>query len=156
MQFTHAVGISALLILIAMLRSICRERQSRNLVLRMTPPERRPAGRDPKPAIQLWTLWDCQMELLTESTMHAFEASAKTYKPDRIAANYPPGCVPRPGVLYRADADRVDNTAVLLRTLERSADMLPEGTVAKSYDKPTISDGSKDTLSYLDPAQRAA
>jgi hypothetical protein len=76
------------------------------------------------------------MELLTESTMHAFEASAKTYKPDRIAANYPPGCVPRPGVLYRADADRVDNTAVLLRTLERSADMLPEGVPLQS---PTVS-----------------
>jgi hypothetical protein len=86
------------------------------------------------------------MELLTEGTMHAFEASAKPYNPDRMASNYPPGRVPRRVASYSAD-----NASILLRTLERSADMIAAGASAMYYRKPQIDDDSEDTLSYIHP-----
>jgi hypothetical protein len=170
MQFTllNVLGILSPLILMATLRSIWREGQSRKLMLRMLPPERRPVCHDPKPlrlahvratsadrkqrAHPLWALRDCQMELLTESTMHAFEANATAYKPDRVASNYAPGGVLRRVALRRADADDADGTSILLRTLERSADMLSAGAAAM-YGKPEIDHESMDTLSYIHPVQ---
>ena len=131
MQLTllNALAISSPLILMATLRSLWREGRSRSLMLRMLPPERRPMCHDPKPADgerhsrPLWALRDCQMELLTESTMHAFEANAKPYNPDRVASNYPLGGVSRRIALRRAGADRADNKSILQRTLERRAEM---------------------------------
>jgi hypothetical protein len=95
MQFTllNVVAIFSPIILMATLRSIWREGQSRKLMLRMLPPECRPIIYDSKPANceprshPLWTSRNCAMELLTESTMHAFEASANAYKPDRMVTH---------------------------------------------------------------------
>ena len=173
MQFTllNLVGAFSPLVLMATLRGIWREGQSRSLMLRMLPPERRPVCHDPRPSRlarvretpadrkrhsrPLWTLRDCQMELLTECTMHAFEASVEPYKPDRVASNYPPGGVSQRVALYRADADRADNTSILLRTLERSADILSAGATAIYHGKPETDDSSADTLSYLHSVQPA-
>jgi hypothetical protein len=160
MQLTllNALGIFSPLILMATLRGIWKKSRSRSLMLRMLPPERRPMCHDPKPADgerysrPLWALRDCQMELLTESTMHAFEANAKPYKPDRVASNYPLGGVSRRIALRRTGADRADNKSILQRTLERSAEMLSAGAAA-SYGKPVIDDHSVDTLSYIHPVE---
>jgi hypothetical protein len=133
-------------------------------MLRMLPPERRPVSNSPQPSWfarvhatsadgnrhlrPLWTLQECQIELLTEATMHAFEASATAYIPDRIAANYPPG-------LHRADADHANQASILLRTLERTADMLSADAAAKYYEQPEIDDSTADTvLSYILGAAR--
>ena len=103
MHFTmvNMLGACAPMILAATLRGIWKEGRSRSVMLRMLPPERRPVRHRPRTSCDasadrkrqsrpLWTLHDCQMELLTEGVIHAFEASATTYKPDRVAVNYPP------------------------------------------------------------------
>jgi hypothetical protein len=171
MHFTilNLVGTFAPFILVATLWSIWKEGRSRSLMLRMLPPERRPVANSRQPlrfaqgrgtsavdkrhSAPLWTLQDCQMELLTEGTMHAFEASAKVYAPDRIASNYPPARVPRRVALSRAGADRADGTSILLRTLERSADMRSAGAAAVYQRQPDLDDSSSDTLSYIDLSQ---
>jgi hypothetical protein len=173
MHFTilNLLGASAPFVLVATLWSIWKEGRSRSLMLRMLPPERRPVSNSRQPlrfaegrgtsavhkrhSVPLWTLQDCQMELLTEGTMHAFEANAEVYVPDRIASSYPPGRVSRRVALSRAGADRADGTSILLRTLERSADMLSAGAAAIYQGEPEIDEGSTDTLlSYIDLARR--
>jgi hypothetical protein len=156
----NLLGASSPFILIATLWGIWKESQTRSLMLRMLPPERRPVVHAPPPfwvqrtaaasadrkrhSRPLWTLQDCQIELLTEATMHAFEANATAYIPDRIAANYPPS-------LHRADADHSNPASILLRTLERTADMLSADAAAKYYEKPEIDESSADAvLSYID------
>jgi hypothetical protein len=168
MQLTlfDIVGTFAPFILTATLRSVWREGRSRKLMLRMLPPELRPVIHDQKPfrftrvratfadrkqhGRPLWTLRDCQMELLTESTMHAFEATAKAYNPDRMASNYPPGRVSRRVASYGAD-----NSSILLRTLERSADMITAGAVAMSHLKPGIDEDAENVRLYTHPAPSA-
>jgi len=173
MHFTiiNIVGALSPLILTATLRGIWKEGRSRSLTLRMLPPERRPVRLAPRsswavrasgaPADRkrrsrpLWTLQDCQMELLTEGVIHAFEASATTYKPDRVAANHPPGRVPPRVSLHRAKADCNDRSSILLRTLQRRAGTLAAVDAAKHRDKPEIADASEDTLAYTCPPQSA-
>jgi|SRR5579863_8233539 len=132
-------------IMIATVRSIWNEGRSRSLMMRMLPPERRPARASShrRNSHRLWTLRDCQMELLTDGTMHAFEANAAAYKPDRIALNYRPGGLQRRVALHGADAERA--TSILLRTMQRSADMLNAGSATG---KPVIDDSAEYTLSY--------
>jgi len=96
----------------------------------------------------LWTLRECQLELLTESEMHAFEASAKPYRPDRRASNLPPRRTPKQIALYRPEGKYRDNTSGLLRTLERRADMLQANATASYRWKPLIADSSANALSY--------
>jgi hypothetical protein len=158
MHFTiiNLLGAAAPFILAATLWGIWKESRSRSLMLRMVPPERRVREKSDKHArhsLQLWTAQNCQMELLTEGTMHAFEANAKAYIPDRMASNYAPGRVRQRVALYRAEVDRTDETSILLRTLERSADML-SASAAAIYGKPEIDESSADTvLSYIDSVQ---
>jgi hypothetical protein len=172
MHFTmlNLAGASAPFILVATLWGIWKEGRTRSLMLRMLPPERRPVSNSAQPlwfaqgrgtsavhkrhSARLWTLQDCQMELLTEGTMHAFEANVKAYVPDRIASSYPPSRVPLRVALSRAGADRADGTSILLRTLERSPDMLSAGAAAVYHGHPELDDGSSDTLSYIDLKQR--
>jgi hypothetical protein len=162
----NAVGIFAPLILMATLYSVWREGRSRKLMLRMLPPELRPVIRDQKPFLfarvratladrkqhghPLWTLRDCRMELLTESTMHAFEANAKAYSPDCVASNYPPGRLSARIASYNAH-----QSSILLRTLERSTDMITAGAAAMYSFKPEIDDNSGDILFYTHPAPSA-
>jgi len=164
MQVTllNAVGIFAPLILMATLRSVWREGRSRKLMLRMLPPELRPVIRDQKPSRfalvratltdkqhgPLWTLRDCRMELLTESTMHAFEATAKAYCPDRMASSYSPGRLSR-------RSHGADQSSIHLRTLERSTDMITAGAAAMYCHKPEIDENSDDILLYTHPASSA-
>ena len=166
----NLVGAASPLILAATLWGIWKESRARNLMLRMQPPERRPGchwaqplrparvretrGNRARHSRQLWTLQDCQMELLTEGTMHAFEANAKAYVPGRIASNYSPARVAQRVALSRVGAEGADSTSMLLRTLERSADMLSGGAAAIYQGKPEIDDSSADTvLSYIDSLQ---
>ncbi len=144
------------------LRKIGGEGEARTLMLRMLPPEHRPAtqranrsmsggkretGADSrKHSVKLWTLRDCQMELLTEGTIHAFDASATPYVPARRSSNYPPSRVPGRGFYWTDNADVASN---LLRTLERRADMLPEGAPEIYRNGPHIEDGPEKTLSYI-------
>jgi hypothetical protein len=171
MHFTimNLVGASSPFILMATLWSIWKEGRSRSLMLRMLPPERRPATNSWQPlrfarvrgtsgdrernSNPLWTLQDCQLELLTEGTMHAFEANATAYVRDRIATNRP-ARVPRRVALSRAGVDRADDTSILLRTLVRSADMLSAGAASYYQGQPELDDRSSDTLSYIDLVQR--
>ena len=103
---------------------------------------------------KLWTLRDCQMELLTEGAMHAFDASVTPYAPAPRSSNYPPG-----RGLRRDQYCWTDNASVashLLRTLERSADMLPDGAPEIYRDGPQIEDGPEQMLSYIGRAARAS
>jgi hypothetical protein len=85
------------------------------------------------------------MELLTEGVVHAFEATATIYKPDRVASTYPPGRL----ALQRAKANGRDGTSILLRTLERGANVPAADGAAKYPAKPKIDDASVGTLTYL-------
>lgn len=172
MHFTivNLVGTTVPFIVIATLWSIWKESRKRSVTLRMLPPERRPSADAAQPmwfargrgasgdrarhAAPFWNLQACQMELLTEGTMHAFEADATAYVPDRRASNYPRGDLRKRVALSRADADRTDRISILLRTLERKADMLSAGAAAIYQGEPALDNSSPDTLSYLDLAQR--
>ena len=171
MHFTiiNLAAIASPFFLAATLWNIRRESRSRSLMLRMTPPERRPryhaarpfwlsagAGKSGDSDCQshpLWTLRDCQMELLTEGTMHAFDASSTSYQPDRVAVNRPPGSLTSRLSLQRANAPVAENSSILLRMLERTANLLsPEG--ARIYaEKPTTEHDSANRLSYLHPVR---
>lgn len=155
-------GVLSPLILTATLCGIWKEGRSRNLMLRMLPPERRPGWNRPitsgdastncKPQSRpLWTLRDCQMELLTEGVIHAFEANTSVYQPDRVAVNYPP----RRAVLERAKARASDRSSILLRTLERGAGALAAGGAAKSSAKPEIDNVAANTPTYAGLARPA-
>lgn len=160
MQFTivNMLGAFSPIILTAILREIWKEGQSRSLMLRMLPPERRRVSQAPqtsgdatadrrRQSRPLWSLRDCQLELLTEGVIHAFEASATAYKPDRVASNYPPGRVARQGAKAGA------RPSILLRTLERNADLLLANGAAEYPAKPEIDDAA--TLTYLGLARPA-
>jgi hypothetical protein len=107
MHFT-ILGLSAFVspfILTATVWSIWQESRACRLRLRLLPPERRPPSREAWSFWQssisrrqadrnshtnpLWTSRGCQLELLTEGTIHAFEANASSYRPDRKARNRP-------------------------------------------------------------------
>jgi hypothetical protein len=90
------------------------------------------------------------MELLTEGTMHAFEADATLYVPDRRASNCPPRDLRKRVVLSRAGADRADRTSILLRILERNANMRSSVAAAIYQGESALDHGTSDTLSYLD------
>jgi hypothetical protein len=108
----------------------------------------RGAGTDSrKHPVKLWTLRDCQMELLTEGAMHAFEASVTPYAPAPRSSNYPPGRGLRRDQYCWTDQASV--ASQLLRTLERRAEMLPEGTPAIYRNGPQIEDGPEQVLSYI-------
>ena len=103
-------------------------------------------------AVKLWTLRDCRMELLTEGTMHAFEASVTPYTPAPRCSNYPPGRGAR-----RAEYYWMDNAGVasnLLRTLERRADMVPGGAPEVYRNGPQLEEGPEKVLSYIGQAAR--
>jgi len=170
LTIVNLLGTTAPFILIATLWSIRKEGRKRSVTLRMLPSERRPSANAVQPvwfargrgassdrvqhATPLWTLRDCQMELLTEATMHAFEAIATAYVPERRASNYPPGGLRQRITSSRAEADIANRTSILLRTLERKADMLSAGAAAIHQGEPTLDNSSSDTLSYRDSAQR--
>ena len=140
------------------LRKIGGEGEVQTLTLRMAPPEGQPwthpanrsmiggergtGANSRKHSVKLWTLRDCQMELLTEGTMHAFDASATPYVPARRSSNYPPGR----GFYWTDKADVASN---LVRTLERRGDMRPEGAPEIYRNGPHIEDGPEKTLSYI-------
>jgi hypothetical protein len=161
-ELLDIIGLSPSVIYSA-LRTIDGVGQARTVMLRMLPPERRPStdrvnrstrggkrgtdGDSMKHSVKLWTLRDCQMELLTEGTTHAFDASATPYVPDRRSSNYPPSRVPqRAGFYLTDDADVVSH---LLRTLERRADMLAEGAPEVYRNGPHVEDGQERMLSYV-------
>jgi hypothetical protein len=171
MHFTiiNLAGIASPFILAATLWNLWRESRSRSLMLRMTPPERRPryhaarpfrisarAGKRANPDSQshpLWTLRDCRMELLTEGTMHAFDASCTSYRPDRVAANRPPRSISSRLSLQRANAPGADNNSILLHTLERTANLFsPEGERIYA-EKPSLEHDCANRLSYLPPVR---
>ena len=143
------------LLLAATLREIWKEGRSRSVMLRMLPPERRPVLHQPhsmgasptdhkRPGRPLWTLRDCQIELLTEGVIHAFEAGASAYRPDRVASTCPPG-----RILLRRNARRGDHASILLRTRERSAETPVANGGAKDLCRPKIDTVLPDTMTNL-------
>jgi hypothetical protein len=106
-----------------------------------------------KHSVKLWTLRDCQMELLTEGTMHAFEARVTPYAPAPRSSNY------QPGRGLRRDqycwTEHANVASHLLRTLERRPDMLPEGAPAIYRNGPQIEEGPEQVLSYIGQALRS-
>jgi len=146
-----------------------KEAKRRSLGLRMLPPELRPTT-DSSPLFDfdrgkrdddrehpdpLWTLQDCQMELLTEGTMHAFETGTTTHfiqKPG--SANFC-GRVPRRTASWLGEAEPYDSASVLRRTLQRYPDMVSGDTSAIYQQEPQIEDRSSNRLSYADWARRA-
>lgn len=154
---------SLLFLLMALLGTL-REGRLQHLIFRMLPFARPPgtddlrlmalsgAGGSVAETIRrsrpLWTLRECQLELLTESEMHAFEANAKPYCPERRASNLPPRKTSKQIALYRAEGQYGFQTSRLLRTLERRAE-IPETDAAASFRwKPLMMGGSENTLSY--------
>lgn len=105
---------------------------------------RKPDSR--KHSVKLWTLRDCQMELLTEGTMRAFEASVTPYAPAQRSSNYAPGRDVRGAGLRM---NNVGITSHLIRTLERRADMRPEGVPELYRNGPHIEDGPERLISYV-------
>jgi hypothetical protein len=161
-EFMAIIGTLSPSAIYSALRKIGGEGEALTLTLRMLPPEGRPSthqanrsmiggergtgANSRKHSVKLWTLRDCQMELLTEGTMHAFDASATPYVPARRSSNYPPGRVPGRGFYWTDNADVASN---LLRTLERRADLLPEGAPEIYRNGPHLEDGPEKVLSYI-------
>jgi len=171
MHFTiiNLIGLVSPLVLAATLREIWKEGRSRSVMMRMLPPERRPVWHRPESSSgmrasaaerkrhdrPLWTLRDCQMELLTQGVIHAFDASATSYQPHRLASTYPPGRVPPRVGLHRAKADHTDHPSILQRTLQRNTEMLSMADAARYRGKPEIDDGPVETLTYASMARPA-
>jgi len=115
--------------------------------------EPRASTESKKHSVKLWTIRDCQMELLTEGVMHAFEASVTPYAPAPKSSSYPPS-----RGLQQDQYCWTDNASVasqLLRTLERHPDMLPGGAPEIYRGGPQIEDGPEKTLSYFGRAPRS-
>jgi hypothetical protein len=160
-QFIAMIGTLSPSVIYSALQALIERDQARTVTLRRMAPKRRWSAQraersmirakrrkranSQKESLKLWTLRDCQMELLTECTMHAFDASVTPYEPARRSSNYPPGRGLR-GAGFWIDSAGI--TSNLLQTLERRADMLPEGVPEIYRDGPRIEDGPEKILSY--------